>query len=190
MSKPFVLVLYYSRHGATKEMAHIISQGVEKIDGMQAKLRTVPALPGDDQQSADYVTKEDLLDCSGIILGSPTRFGNMAAPLKHFIDSTSDIWLSGGLVGKPAAAFTSSSTMHGGQETTIMSMILPLLHHGAVIVGVPYSEAALNETTTGGTPYGPSHVAGQHSTNSISPHEYEICESLGKRVAQLAMKLS
>lgn len=196
MSNPFVLVLYYSRHGATKDMARFIAQGIDGVDGMYAKIKTVPAVSTEPsstlQQPVDgpgFADKEDLLNCKGIIIGSPTRFGNMAAPLKYFLDSTSDIWLSGGLVGKPAGVFTSSSTMHGGQETTLMSMMLPLLHHGAYLVGVPYSEPALNQTQSGGTPYGPTHVAGLNNTNEITEHEQQLCVHLGKRVAELASKL-
>ncbi len=193
MNEPFVLVLYYSRHGATYEMARIIAQGIEQVEGIAAKVKTVPPVSTDPiapltepETGPGFVTKQDLMDCSGIVLGSPTRFGNMAAPLKYFLDSTSDIWLSGGLINKPAGAFTSSSSMHGGQETTLLTMLLPLMHHGAYIVGVPYSEAALNKTSTGGTPYGPSHVAGSNHSHSISPDEKQICLCLGKRIATLA----
>lgn len=179
-------------------MAYAMRDAIDKLDGITAKVRTVlpVVIQGEKTQPVDadaddvlYATKEELTNCSGLILGSPTRFGNMAAPLKFFIDSTSDVWLSGGLVGKPAGVFTSSSTQHGGQETTLMSMMLPLLHHGAYLVGVPYSESALNETETGGTPYGPSHVAGVNNLKGISPHELKICQHLATRIGQLALKL-
>jgi NAD(P)H dehydrogenase (quinone) len=196
-SSPYVIIVYYSRHGACAEMANIVARGVESVMGISAKIRTVPpvapttlvASPPVPDSGAPYVTLEELEHCQGLILGSPTRFGNMAAPLKYFLDSTLNLWLSGKLIGIPAGVFTSTSSLHGGQEATLLSMMLPLLHHGAYIVGVPYSEQALNETTTGGTPYGPSHVAGQTSNLSLSEHEKILCKSLGKRVATLAMQL-
>lgn len=194
---PYILILYYSRYGATKAMAHHIARGVESSSKLGARLRTVPAVspvvekaePSIPEEGSLYVTKADLQNAKGIILGSPTRFGNMAAPLKHFLDGTSDLWLSGSLINKPAAVFTSSSSMHGGQESTLLSMILPLIHHGAYIVGIPYSEPALTLTQTGGTPYGASHVAGKDSKNPLSEDEKTLCFALGKRVASLALQL-
>ena len=191
-----ILVLYYSRHGATAEMARRIARGIGEVEGMQAKLRTVPevstvceATEDDIPESGDpYVSIDDLRDCAGLALGSPTRFGNMAAPLKYFIDSTSSLWLSGALVDKPAAVFTSTSSLHGGQETTLMSMILPLLHHGMIIAGLPYSETELLSTQTGGTPYGASHLAGTESKLPLSEEEAHLCQALGKRLASVAKK--
>lgn len=191
-----VLVLYYSRHGATAEMARRIARGIGEIEGMEAKLRTVPELStvceateDDIPESGDpYVTIDDLRDCAGLALGSPTRFGNMAAPLKYFIDSTSSLWLSGALIDKPAAVFTSTSSLHGGQETTLMSMMLPLLHHGMIITGLPYSETELLSTQTGGTPYGASHLAGTESKLPLSEEEANLCQALGKRLASVAKK--
>jgi NAD(P)H dehydrogenase (quinone) len=192
-----ILVLYYSRYGAVRDMARHIGRGVEKVPGMQARLRTVPPVgplhdPQADSIPADgeaYASLDDLTQCTGLALGSPTRFGNMAAPMKHFLDSTSALWLSGGLVGKPAAVFTSSSSLHGGQETTLISMMLPLLHHGMLMLGIPYSEAALNRTHSGGTPYGASHVAGINSDMPISDDEKILCQALGSRLAHLARQL-
>ncbi len=193
MSDPFVLILYYSRHGSTLNLAREVAMGLEK-QGIASKLKTVPevSITGSIPEQGDgpgFVTKKDLQACSGLVLGSPTRFGNMAAPLKYFIDSTSDIWLSGGLIDKPAGVFTSSSSMHGGQETTLMSMMLPLLHHGATIVGVPYSEPSLSQTDLGGSPYGASHVAGEANQNPVSAHEIAIAQALGQRVGALVKKL-
>lgn len=196
-SQPYVLVVYYSRHGATAQMADLVARGIESISGISAKIRTVPTVspvteatqPQVPDKGAPYVTLSDVEHCSGLILGSPTRFGNMAAPLKYFLDSTLALWLSGKLIGIPAGVFTSTSSLHGGQEATLLSMMLPLLHHGALIVGVPYSESALNETQTGGTPYGPSHVAGLESNLAISEHEKALCKALGKRVAEISVKL-
>ncbi|MCW8930738.1 MAG: NAD(P)H:quinone oxidoreductase [Gammaproteobacteria bacterium] len=193
-----ILVLYYSRHGATAEMAQLISRGIEKVSGMQAMLRTVPevstvceatqsSIP---DQGAPYVSTDDLANCSGLILGSPTRFGNMAAPMKYFIDATSANWMSGHLAGKPAGLFTSASSLHGGHESTLLSMMLPLLHHGMLLVGSPYSESELISTTTGGTPYGPSHLAGKESNMPISVDEKNLCIALGQRVAEIASKLN
>jgi NAD(P)H dehydrogenase (quinone) len=192
-----ILVLYYTRYGATAEMARQIARGIEEVRGAQACLRTVPqvstvceateaAVP---DEGAPYATLDDLKNCSGLALGSPTRFGNMAAPLKHFIDSSSSLWLSGALIGKPAGVFTSSSSMHGGQETTLTSMMLPLLHHGMLLLGVPYSEAELLHTKTGGTPYGPSHLAGTDSKLPLSEDEKSLCRALGRRLATTAVKL-
>ena len=191
-----ILVLYYSRHGATAEMARRIARGIGEVEGMQAKLRTVPevsavceATEDDIPESGDpYVSIDDLRDCAGLALGSPTRFGNMAAPLKYFIDSTSSLWLSGALVDKPAAVFTSTSSLHGGQETTLMSMMLPMLHHGMIITGLPYSETELLSTQTGGTPYGASHLAGTDSKLPLSEEEAHLCQALGKRLASIAKK--
>ncbi len=194
---PEILILYYSRHGAVEAMAQQLARGVESVPGMQARLRSVPpvaaafdplaeAVPA---HGAPYVTHDDLKECAGLALGSPTRFGNMAAPLKYFIDGLGTQWISGTLVGKPAAVFTSSSTQHGGQESTCLSMMLPLLHHGMLIVGVPYTESALNRTTSGGTPYGASHVAGPNNDQPLTADEKEICQALGKRLASVAKQL-
>ena len=189
-----ILVLYYSRHGATKEMAQHIARGVNSVDGVEAKIRTVPAVSTTCEATENsipdeghtFATTEDLEQCDGLLMGSPTRFGNMAAPLKYFLDSTSSLWLSGALIDKPAGLFTSTSSLHGGQESTLLSMMLPLLHHGMMIVGIPYSEGELISTTTGGTPYGASHLAGPESKNKISEDEKNLCFALGKRVAKLA----
>ncbi|MDC8831167.1 NAD(P)H:quinone oxidoreductase [Alteromonas gilva] len=190
-----VLILYYSRHGATAQLARAISMGVEAA-GHSALLRTVPPIssdpnaerPDDPSQGPPYVTLDDLRDCSALALGSPTRFGNMAAPMKHFIDSTSGLWLDGALINKPACVFTSTSSLHGGQETTLLSMALPLLHHGMVIAGIPYSEPALHSTTSGGTPYGVTHVA-HSNTSTLTTDEKSLCLAQGKRLAQLASAL-
>ena len=193
-----ILILYYSRYGHTAEMAQAVARGVESVADCAASLRTVPPVSADHEAVAaplpdagpPYAEKDDLLRCHGLALGSPTRFGNMAAPLKYFLDGTGDIWLSGGLVGKPAAVFTSTGSLHGGQETTLLSMMLPLLHHGMLIAGVPYSEPALLATKSGGTPYGPSHLAGADNRNSVSAEEKTICAALGKRLGELVVKLS
>ena len=192
-----ILVLYYSRYGATEKMAELIARGIESVSNVKARLRTVPAIsPNTEATESDvpesgapYVTHDDIKECAGIVLGSPTRFGNMAAPMKYFWDTTSSLWLSGELINKPAAVFTSTGSMHGGQETTLISMILPLLHHGCLIVGVPYSEPALMKTTSGGSPYGPSHIAGPESNNPISDDEKTLCIALGKRLAEISSKL-
>ncbi len=196
MSKPYVLVLYYSRHGATRTMAKHIARGIEQ-SGIEARLRTVPSIsttceavePAIPEEGSLYCTEQDLSNCSGLALGSPTRFGNMAAPLKYFIDGTSAQWLSGTLINKPACVFSSSSSLHGGQETTLLSMMIPLLHHGMVIAGLPYSETALLDTTTGGTPYGATHVAGQNN-RALDEIELSLCLAQGKRLGELASKLS
>lgn len=188
-----ILVLYYSQGGSTKAMAEKIAQGIE-LGGLEAKLRTVPNVSANCEKTesdipdsgAIYVTKEDLVNCSGIIMGSPTRFGNMAAPLKYFIDTTSDLWFKGALINKPAAVFTSTASLHGGQETTLLSMMLPLLHHGAMIVGIPYSEPSLQNTQTGGTPYGLSHYNGINSDKPLSQDEIILAKALGRRVAEIA----
>jgi NAD(P)H dehydrogenase (quinone) len=192
-----ILVLYYSRYGATAEMAQFIARGVETVPGCQARIRTVPPVSTVCEATADnipsegppYAAREDLQECCGLALGSPTRFGNMAAPLKYFIDSTSSLWLSGALIGKPAAVFTSTSSLHGGQETTLLSMMLPLLHHGMLLLGLPYSENELFTTSTGGTPYGPSHTAGSDSKRPMSTEEKNLCTALGKRLAQTCARL-
>lgn len=194
---PEILIVYYSRNGSVAQLARLVARGVEEISGMQARVRSVPPVapvtaiaqaPVPDE-GAPYATLADLRECAGLILGSPTRFGNMAAPLKHFLDSTAAEWASGSLVGKPAAVFTSTATMHGGQETTLVSMMLPLLHHGALVMGIPYTEAALNATRTGGTPYGASHVAGSGDDAPISDDERTLARVLGRRVATVAAKL-
>ncbi len=194
---PYILVLYYSRFGATGKMARLIARGVERAEGMEARLRTVPAVSAAIERSAAevpesgpvYCDEGDLRGCAGLILGSPTRFGNMAAPLKYFIDGGGSIWASGDLAGKPAAVFTSTSSLHGGQETTLLSMALPLLHHGMIYCGIPYTEPALRTTTGGGTPYGASHHAGADGGREISGEEAELCKALGQRVAEIARKL-
>jgi NAD(P)H dehydrogenase (quinone) len=193
-----ILVLYYSRSGHTAQLARLIARGVEEVPGMRARLRQVPpvapvtevAQPPEPEDGAPYVTKQDLHDCVGLALGSPTRFGNMAAPLKYFLDCTGAEWASGALVGKPAAVFTATSSMHGGQESTLISMSLPLLHHGMLLLGIPYTEPALSHTTSGGTPYGASHVTGAKGDNAISEHERELARALGKRLADVARKLA
>jgi NAD(P)H dehydrogenase (quinone) len=193
-----ILVLYYSRSGHTAQMARLIARGIEEVPGMSARLRQVPpvapvtelAQPPEPEDGAPYVTKQDLLDCAGLALGSPTRFGNMAAPLKYFLDTTGAEWASGALVGKPAALFTSTSTMHGGQETTLLTMALPLLHHGMLVLGLPYTEPALTSTQSGGTPYGASHVAGGSGDNAITEHERELARALGRRLADVARRLA
>lgn len=192
-----ILILYYSRDGSVANLAKMIARGVNKVDGCESKLRCVPRVSTtieaveDDIPSAGYpyVTVDDLETCDGLALGSPTRFGNMAAPLKYFLDSTSSLWLSGKLAGKPACVFTSTSSIHGGQESTLMSMMLPLLHHGMVIVGIPYTEPELSDTSTGGTPYGASHVAGFAGNTTLSKEEETLCMALGERLAQIATKL-
>lgn len=196
MSTPYILVLYYSRNGATSEMARQIARGIE-LGGLEARLRTVPAVsaeceavaPAIPDKGAPFASVDDVKNCAGLALGSPTRFGNMAAPLKYFLDGTSSLWLSGGLVGKPAAVFTSTASLHGGQESTLLSMMLPLLHHGMLITGIPYSEAALLETTGGGTPYGASHHAGADGKRALDEHEKSLCRALGQRLASTALQL-
>jgi NAD(P)H dehydrogenase (quinone) len=192
-----ILVLYYSRHGAVRQMAQLFARGIEQVSGATARIRTVPrvtaitenAAPAVPDAGAPYVELSDLVECVALALGSPTRFGNMAAPLKAFLDTTSEIWLKGTLAGKPAAVFTSTSTLHGGQESTLLSMMLPLLHHGMLIVGLPYTEAELALTTSGGTPYGASHVAGVGSDAPVTEHERRLCMAHGRRLAQVALKL-
>lgn len=192
-----VLVLYYSRHGAVREMAQLVARGVGQMQGAAARLRTVPevsavtqtASPAVPPQGAPYAELQDLIECSALALGSPTRFGNMAAPLKHFLDTTSSLWVSGALAGKPAAVFTSTSTLHGGQETTLLSMMIPLLHHGMILMGLPYTEPDLTATRSGGTPYGASHTAGTASDEALTEHEKRLCVALGRRLAGLTLKL-
>ncbi|MBX3709052.1 MAG: NAD(P)H:quinone oxidoreductase [Gammaproteobacteria bacterium] len=194
---PYILVLYYSRNGSVKQMAQYIARGIEFVPGIEAKIRTVPPVsptteatdPSVPENGAPYVTLDDLKNCAGLALGSPTRFGNMAAPIKYFLDQTSNLWLSNSLVNKPAAVFTSTSTMHGGQESTLLSMMLPLFHLGFVLLGIPYAEPDLNTTQSGGTPYGATHVAGTSSKNPITAEEQRLCISLGKRLGEIAMKL-
>lgn len=192
-----ILILYYSRHGATRELAEQIALGVERVKGVTARLRTVPPVSATCEATAPvipddgppYVDAVDLSECVGLALGSPTRFGNMAAPMKHFIDGTTSAWLSGALAGKPAAVFTSTGSMHGGQETTLLTMMLPLLHHGMLLVGLPYSEPALMGTRTGGSPYGPSHVAGVDNSQPMSGDEKQLAQALGTRLATTARAL-
>ena len=194
-SEAYVLVLYYSRNGATAKMAAELARGVESA-GIAARLRTVPTVSPDTEASlppvpdsgAPYCTPEELRNCAGLLLGSPTRFGNMASPLRYFLDQTSDMWLDGSLAGKPAGVFTSTGSLHGGQETTLLSMMLPLMHHGMVIAGIPYSEAALMHTRSGGTPYGASHWAGGNG-GDLSEDEVTLCRALGARIGQLARRL-
>ena len=193
-----ILVLYYSRQGSTAELARHVCHGVESVPGMRAKLRTVPPVgptterlePSVPPSGPPYAELADLETCAGLVLGSPTRFGNMAAPLKYFLDGTSGLWVSGALVDKPAAVFTSTQTMHGGQESTLLSMMLPLLHHGMFLVGLPFTQSALGATRSGGTPYGASHVAGTSGTGALDPAERDLARALGARVSALAAKLA
>jgi NAD(P)H dehydrogenase (quinone) len=193
-----ILVLYYSRSGSTAELARHVCRGIESLAGVSSKLRTVPPVSAENEGPAKpvpasgppYASLEDLRQADGLVLGSPTRFGNMAAPLKYFLDCTSSLWLSGALAGKPAGVFTSTQTMHGGQETTLLSMMMPLIHHGMYIVGIPYTERALNETRLGGSPYGASHVAGAQEDPALGEHEKTLAQALGRRVANLALTLS
>jgi NAD(P)H dehydrogenase (quinone) len=193
-----ILVLYYSRSGATAELARQVCRGVESLPGARARLRTVPPVTAQSEEPAQplpasgapYASLEDLRDTQGLLLGSPTRFGNMAAPLKYFLDSTASLWLSGALAGKPAAVFTSTQTLHGGQETTLLSMMLPLLHHGMYLVGLPYTEPALSETRSGGTPYGASHLGTPGVAATLTEAERTLAQALGRRVAALALQLA
>jgi len=193
-----ILVLYYSRNGSTSELARQVCRGVESVTGATAKLRTVPPVSAESERptqsipaaGAAYVTLEDLRKADGLLLGSPTRFGNMAAPLKYFLDGTSSLWVSGSLVNKPAGVFTSTKTMHGGQEATLLSMMIPLLHHGMYLVGLPYTEEALNQTHSGGSPYGASHIAGTENDTTLTEHEKTLAQLLGRRVAELAVRLA
>jgi NAD(P)H dehydrogenase (quinone) len=194
---PEILVLFYSRKGATAELARQVCRGVESVTGARARLRTVPAVasvveavqPAVPAEGPPYATHEDLRECAGLVMGSPTRFGNMAAPLKFFLDGTSALWVSGALAGKPAGVFTSTQTLHGGQETTLLSMMLPLLHHGMYIVGLPYTDVALSQTRAGGSPYGASHFAGDDTQPRLTEEERTLAVHLGRRVAELAVKL-
>lgn len=198
ITTPYVLILFYSRQGATKAMAEAMAAGVESESGIAARLRTVPPVsatceavdPDIPAEGAVYASLDDLRHCAGMAIGSPTRFGNMAAPLKHFLDGSSELWMNGALIDKPASAFTSTASLHGGQETTLMTMLVPLLHHGMVLSGLPYSETELFTTTTGGTPYGASHLAGQRSNRSLDEHERNLCMAQGKRLARLALALA
>lgn len=193
-----ILVLYYSQHGATRELARLIARGIESVPGAQARLRTVPKVstvceasaPAVPDSGAPYVERQDLVECIGLALGSPTRFGNMAAAVKYFLDGTTPEWMQGALTGKPACVFTSTASQHGGQESTLLSMMLPLLHHGMVLVGLPYSEAALSSTQTGGTPYGVSHVAGAQNDRPVSAEEKQLAIAQGKRLAEMALRLA
>ena len=195
---PDILVLYYSRNGATRRLAQQIAQGIDSVPGALARVRTVPpvaavvtqAAPPVPVSGAPYAELRDLEECAGLALGSPTRFGNMAAPMKHFWDSTGALWQNGTLDGKPACVFTSTSTQHGGQESTLLSMMLPLMHHGMLIIGLPFTEAALGATATGGTPYGASHVAGSGAERALSEDEKRLASALGRRLASAALKLA
>jgi NAD(P)H dehydrogenase (quinone) len=192
-----VLVLYYSRNGAVKQMAQHIARGVESVPSVEARIRAVPAVSANTEATeavvpatgAPFATLADLQECDGLALGSPTRFGNMAASMKYFLDGTSSLWLSGALVNKPAAVFSSTSSMHGGQETTLLSMMLPLIHLGFMVMGIPYTEQDLNTTTSGGTPYGATHVSGMAGKNQITDEEERLCFAAGKRLAEIAVKL-
>jgi len=192
-----ILVLYYSQGGAVRDMAHLIARGIESIQGINARIRTVPKVSANCEatepeipESGDpYVELHDLEECAGLALGSPTRFGNMAAPMKYFLDGTSGLWLKGALIDKPACVFTSSGSLHGGNETTLITMMLPLIHHGMILLGIPYSEHSLSTTQTGGTPYGASHIGGVMDDQKISEDEKKLCIALGKRLAETALKL-
>ncbi|RKZ58887.1 MAG: NAD(P)H-quinone oxidoreductase [Gammaproteobacteria bacterium] len=193
-----ILVLYYSQSGHVKAMAEQVARGVESVDGCSSKVRTVAAISTVCEATAEsipeqghlYATNDDLKQCDGLVLGSPTRFGNMAAPLKYFIDQSSDVWLSGSLIGKPAAVFTSTGSLHGGQESTLLSMMLPLFHHGMLLMGLPYNDSRLMTTTDGGTPYGASHLAGKANDRLLSDNEAHFCQVLGERIAHTAKGLS
>jgi NAD(P)H dehydrogenase (quinone) len=195
---PEILVLYYSRGGSVARLARQIARGIGEVDGATARLRTVPpvapvtreAAPPEPEDGAPYVETRDLAECAGLILGSPTRFGNMAAPVKYFLDTLGAEWASGTLVGKPAAAFTSTASLHGGQESTLLTMLVPLLHHGCVVAGIPFTEPQLSTTRSGGTPYGASHVAGAKDDPQLTDDEAALARALGRRVAQLALKLA
>lgn len=197
MTNPYILVLYYSRYGATAQLAQYIARGIESVPDLEARIRTVPPVSATCEaidkpvpdEGAPYATLDDLKNCQALALGSPTRFGNMAAPMKHFIDSTSPLWLAGDLINKPACVFSSTASLHGGQETTLMSMILPLMHQGMIVLGLPYSEATLNSTKTGGTPYGVTHVAGVDGKNPLSEDEITLARAAGKRLAELTRTL-
>lgn len=193
-----ILVLYYSRSGHVLSMTEHVARGIETVTGCESLIRTVPAISAVCEAVEDtipdhghlYVTQDELKQCDGLILGSPTRFGNMAAPLKYFLDNSSDVWLSGSLIGKPAAVFTSTGSLHGGQESTLLSMMLPLFHHGMLVMGLPYDNNTLMNTTDGGTPYGASHLAGSQNERSLSENEAQLCRALGQRVAKIAIQLN
>lgn len=193
-----ILVLYYSRSGHVHSMAEQVARGIESVTGCESMIRTVPAISSVCEAVEDsipehghlYVTQDELKNCAGLVLGSPTRFGNMAAPLKYFLDNSSDVWLSGSLIGKPAAVFTSTGSLHGGQESTLLSMMLPLFHHGMLVMGLPYDNDTLMNTTDGGTPYGASHLAGSQNEHALSDSEAQLCRVLGQRVAQTASQLT
>lgn len=195
---PEILVLYYSRHGAVQQLARQIARGVESVAGCRARLRTVPRVtteidaPGKPvpDEGAPYATLQDLTDCAGLALGSPTHFGNMAAALKHFLDGTSGLWMQGALIGKPAAVFTSTASLHGGQESTLLSMMMPLLHHGMIVLGLPYSNPELVSTRSGGTPYGVTHFAGATGEEPFTEEERKLAFALGRRLAETALKLA
>ena len=197
LTNPIILVLYYSRHGATRKLAELIAQGIESVPGADARLRTVPAVstvteasaPAIPGSGAPYVEAQDLAECAGLALGSPTRFGNMASAMKYFLDGTASEWLAGTLAGKPAAVFTSTGSLHGGQESTLLSMMLPLLHHGMLIMGLPYTQPELMTTSTGGSPYGASHWAGVDGDKPISDDEKKLAIALGRRLAETAVRL-
>lgn len=197
MSLPYILVLYYSKTGSVAQLAQYIARGVAFVPGIEARVRTVcpvsptceSSTPPVPESGAVYASLDDLRHCSGLALGSPTRFGAMAAPMKYFLDGTSSLWLSGELVNKPACVFTSSTSMHGGQETTLISMMMPLFHHGMLVMGLPYTESELGQTTSGGTPYGPSHVAGEHSTDELTQDEITLAKKMGERLAKTALQL-
>ncbi|MDG9671508.1 NAD(P)H:quinone oxidoreductase [Hahella sp. CR1] len=195
---PYLLVLYYSRNGATRVLAQHIARGAAQVSGMDVRVRTVPPVsavseataPAIPEEGDVYCTLEDLEGCSGLVIGSPTRFGNMAAPLKHFLDQTGSLWQAGALIDKPAAAFTSTSSLHGGQETTLQTMLTPLLHHGMLLVGLPYTESGLSETRGGGSPYGAGHWSGSDGARRPDETELQLCRALGRRVAELAHRLA
>ena len=197
MPTPYVLVLYYSRYGSTEKMAQLIGRGIESNSKYEARIRTVPPVSANTENSAPlipesgaiYCKEEDLRDCAGMALGSPTRFGNMSGALKYFIDGTGSLWISGSLIDKPLATFTSTNSLHGGQETTLLTMAIPMLHHGMIYCGIPYSEPSLSSTQSGGTPYGASHFAGPENNLDISTDEINLCIALGKRLASLSQKL-
>jgi NAD(P)H dehydrogenase (quinone) len=192
-----ILVLYYSRYGATESLAREICDGIDSVDGMAARLRTVPAVSAVTEATEDsvpdagppYATANDLVECAGLVMGSPTRFGNMAAALKYFLDGTGSEWLAGAAAGKPAGVFTSTSSLHGGQESTLLTMAVPLLHHGMLLVGLPYTEAAISTTTTGGSPYGATHVSWNRKADKLSSDEKQLARALGRRVADIARRL-
>mgnify|MGYP001479458091 FL=1 len=192
-----ILILYFSKYGATELLAREIANGVDSVEGVRSKIRTVPSIPMSNEknetipdQGPPYIEKQDLFDCDGLILGSPCRFGNMAAELKYFLDNTTNEWLNNALTEKPAGVFTSSGSMHGGQESTLLTMAIPLLHHGMLLTGIPFSEKELSTTRDGGTPYGPSHVSDETAQKSLSPDEVSLARALGKRISRIAKQLN